>query len=246
VGFLDWFARVSLTTMASKAIDLGGREIASGTPVYVKEGYPVPSFFAAKITNPDENAAPQVATNAFIGPVYPTRLIGIGSTLTLHQDVTFDILGEYQGGGHNANWVGYQNAIRFMWYPCYEIQKKMVADVAAGRPLGTSLDGYSALERGQCAYSVATGRNSDYWIQSTNFFKIRSASLSYRLPPRFTYKANSAMLVFAGRNLWKSTKYNGLDPELRDASDAGASLSRREYYVMPVPKQFMFSVRATF
>jgi hypothetical protein len=33
---------------------------------------------------------------------------------------------------------------------------------------------------------------------------------------------------------------------LRDASDAGATLSRREYYVMPASKQYFLSIRATF
>ena len=244
---VEWVARVSLTTMASKAIDLGGRNIASGTPVYVREGYPVPSFFAAKVTNPDADAAPIVASDAFIGPVYPTRLIGLGTTLTLRRDLTFDILGEYQGGAYNANWIGYQNTIRFMWYPCYAIQKKM----AAGQPL----DGYSARERAKCAYAAAPAsgaqpagccRNSDFWIQKTDFFKIRSASLSYRLPQRYTPRAKSAMVVLTGRNLWKSTKYDGIDPELRDATDAGSTLSRREYYVLPPAKQFLFSVRATY
>ena len=132
-----------------------------------------------------------------------------------------------------------------MWYPCYAIQKKMAADVAAAQPFGTSLNGFSAQDRGRCAYD-AVNRNSDYWIQSTNFFKIRTASLSYKLPPKYTYRAKSATLVLAGRNLYKSTKYNGLDPELRDANDAGATLSRREYYVMPAPAQFLVSLRTTF
>ena len=243
----EWFQRVSYTAMKSEAIDLGGRSIASGTPVYVREGYPVPSFFATKILNPDANANPILQPDAFLGAVYPTHLIGISSTLTLRQNLSFDILGEYQGGGHNANWIGYQNSIRFMWYPCYAIQKQMAADAAAVpvRPFGTSLGGFSALDRGRCAYD-AVNRSSDFWIQSTNFFKIRTASLSYKLPAKYTYRAKSATLVVAGRNLYKSTKYNGLDPELRDASDAGGTLSRREYYVMPPAKQFLVSLRTTF
>jgi len=108
-----------------------------------------------------------------------------------------------------------------------------------------SLDGYTAVERGQCSFATAT-RNSDFWIQSTRFFKIRSASVSYKLPERFTPRVKSATIVLAGRNLWKSTKYNGLDPELRDASDAGTTLSRREYYQLPPYKQFLLSIRTSF
>jgi hypothetical protein len=66
------------------------------------------------------------------------------------------------------------------------------------------------------------------------------------MPQRFTPRAKAATLVLSGRNLWKSTKYNGIDPELRDATDAGTTLSRREYYVLPPAMQFLLSVRATY
>ena len=36
------------------------------------------------------------------------------------------------------------------------------------------------------------------------------------------------------------------DPELRDASDQGASLARREYYQLPPAKQFLASMRVLF
>jgi hypothetical protein len=56
----------------------------------------------------------------------------------------------------------------------------------------------------------------------------------------------TATLILSGRNLWKSTKYNGLDPELRDATDAGNTLSRREYYQLPPYRQFILSLRTSF
>jgi TonB-linked SusC/RagA family outer membrane protein len=234
---VEWSGRISYTAMASKAIDLGGRIISSGVPVYVREGYPVGSFFAAKMRNTGANEDPVVDLDQFIGPVYPTHILGINTSLRLYENLNFDVLGEYQGGAYNANWVGYQNAIRQVWYPCYEIQAKMLANA--------SLDGYSAIERGRCAYDAAR-RNSDFWIQPTRFFKIRTASVSYRLPERLTPRLKGATLALSGRNLWKSTKYNGLDPELRDAADAGNTLSRREYYQLPPYRQFILSVRTSF
>jgi hypothetical protein len=155
----------------------------------------------------------------------------------LFQNLNFDVLGEYQGGAYNANWVGYQNTIRQVWYPCYGIQQLMLANA--------SLAGHTALERGRCAFAPAT-RNSDYWIQPTRFFKLRSASVSYKLPERLTPRVKTATLILSGRNLWKSTKYNGLDPELRDATDAGNTLSRREYYQLPPYRQFILSLRTSF
>ena len=76
--------------------------------------------------------------------------------------------------------------------------------------------------------------------------KLRSVSLSYEVPARFVRGARSATLVLSGRNLWKWTKYDGADPEANDASDAGTSLGRREYYQLPPYKSVLFSIRATF
>ena len=71
-------------------------------------------------------------------------------------------------------------------------------------------------------------------------------SASYNIPPRFVRGAKNTTLIVSGRNLWKSTKYDGADPEANDASDAGSSLGRREYYQLPPYRSFMVSVRTTF
>jgi outer membrane receptor protein involved in Fe transport len=113
----EWSGRVSWSGMWSRAVDLGGRDISVGLGARVKEGYPVPTVFGARITNPDANADPIVALDSPIGSVYPTHILGLSSTLTFLRDFTFDVLGEFQHGGHLQNWIGYQNAIRFMWYP---------------------------------------------------------------------------------------------------------------------------------
>jgi outer membrane receptor protein involved in Fe transport len=243
----DWSGRVSFTATKSKALDLGDplREISQGSSQYVLRGQPVPVFRGSVITNPNAIAEPNVAPNTIIGPVYPTRLVGLSTTLRFRDMLTFDILGEYQGGMYLNNWVGYQNALRLVWYPCYDVQRKLTAAAQPGADANAILAGVTALQRGRCAVD-RTKANSDYWIEKTNFFKIRSASLSYRLPERFLRGAKSAQLILAGRNLWKSTKYDGLDPELRDASDAGNTLSRREYYQLPPSKQYILSLRATF
>jgi TonB-linked SusC/RagA family outer membrane protein len=241
---LEWSGRISYTAMSSTAVDLGGRTIAMGSAVYVREGYPVPSYFGARVTNPDEIAEPIIEQNAFLGNAYPNRLLGLSTTLRLFKDVALDVLGEYQGGGMLGNWVGYQNENRNVWYPCYDAQRRMRG--AASSPANAALlNEVTALQRAKCSVDRAK-QNSDYWIQSTTFFKIRSASVSWRLPARLVPRASSATLVLAGRNLYKSTRYDGLDPELRDASDQGASLARREYYQLPPSQQFLVSMRVLF
>ena len=239
---VEWSGRVSYTKMSNQAVDLGRRNIAMGSSVYVREGYPVPSYFGNRVTNPDAIADPIIATDAFLGNAYANRLIGITSSLRVFKDFVFDVVGEYQGGGMLGNFVGYQNGNRGVWYPCYDTQKKIRAANAGD---ATALNDVTALQRAKCAIDP-TKISSDYWVQSTDFFKIRSASLSWKLPANLVPRTSSATLVLAGKNLWKSTNYDGLDPELRDATDQGASLARREYYVFPPSKQFLLSMRVLF
>jgi hypothetical protein len=176
-----------------------------------------------------------VQADQYLGSAYADHLVGVNTNVRFLKDFTFDILGEYQGGGMLGNFVGFQNGQRNVWYPCYAAQQAMRAGTA-------DANGITALQRAKCAYTTGPGSGtpqSDYWVQSTNFFKIRSASLS------------SATLTLAGRNLWKSTNYDGLDPELRDAADAVTStgtisLARREYYQLPPSKQFLLSARLLF
>ena len=249
---VSWNGRVSITSLASNTIDVGGVPIATGLGSYVREGYPVPAIFGYKITNPDAIADPVVKADQYLGSVYPTHITSLGTTFTFWQNLTLDVLGEFQMGGHLANWIGYQGEVRNMWQPCYAIQTKLRAYNGADGKKGTAddvlgaLDGVTALERGRCAVD-ATVRNSDFWIAKTDFFKLRSVSLAYQIPPRYLRgTARRATFTLSGRNLYKSTKYDGADPEANDASDAGSGLGRREYYQLPPFKTFMATLRLTF
>ncbi|CAA9301926.1 MAG: hypothetical protein AVDCRST_MAG11-895 [uncultured Gemmatimonadaceae bacterium] len=238
----EWSGRVSYTALSNEALDLGGRNISMGSSVYVREGYAIPSYFGLKVTNPDEFAEPIVEQDAYLGNAYANRLVGISSTVRLFKAVSLDVLGEYQGGGLLGNFIGYQNATRGVWYPCYDTQQAIRA-AAAGD--ASALANVTALDRAKCAIDP-TKFNSDYWVQSADFFKIRSASVAWTLPANLVPRTSSATLVLSGRNLWRSTDYDGLDPELRDATDQGASLARREYYQIPPSRQFLASMRVVF
>jgi TonB-dependent starch-binding outer membrane protein SusC len=249
---VNWSGRVSLTSLASNTIDVGGVPIATGLGSYVREGYPVPGLFGYTITNPDAIADPIVKSDQYLGSLYPTHITSIGTTLTFWQNLTLDVLGEFQAGGHLANWIGYQGEVRNMWQPCYAVQAQLRAYNGADGKKGTAddvltaLDGVNARDRGRCAID-ATVRNSDFWIAKTDFFKLRSVSLAYQIPARYLRgTAHAATFTLSGRNLYKSTKYDGADPEANDASDAGTGLGRREYYQLPPFKTYMATLRLTF
>jgi TonB-dependent SusC/RagA subfamily outer membrane receptor len=237
----DWRARINYTKLESEAVDLGDEEVivlSSGTFTEVRKGYPVPSLFARKVTNPDAIAAPQFTeAPEFVGPTWPDQIIGLGTTLTLWERLSLDVLGEFQAGGYNTNFVGYQNALRGNWRPCYDTQKKLIA---ASRGDQSALNGITALERARCAID-RTEQFSDWWIEPIDFFRLRYATLSYRIPPNFLRGMQNATLTLAGRNLFYSSDYSGLDPESADQQDS--QVGRREYYVLPQLRSFSIALR---
>jgi len=238
----DWRARINFTSIDGKATDLGGEpSIAIGDRTEVRVGHPVPSFFATKVLNPNEFAEPILTDSAiFIGSTFPEKIIGVGSTITFLNNFRLDALGEFQRGGHNINYIGYQNALRGVWRACIPVQKKIIAAMDGD---ATALNDVTAMERARCAVD-RTKQNSDYWLESTDFFKLRHVSLTYTLPTRWLRGLSSASLTVAGRNLWTSTDYSGLDPESADQTDD--TFARREYYQLPALRSFTTSLRLSF
>jgi hypothetical protein len=143
-------------------------------------------------------------------------------------------------GGHMINANGYQNGRRGAWFPCYEIQQKYVS--LATNP--TAYDDVKAIDRARCALNGGrVAPTYDAWIESTDFFKLRTVSITYELPPNLVPGTRTASVQLAGRNLWTATDYSGSDPEL---DDYRTSLSRRDYYVLPTYRSFLAAVRVSF
>ena len=113
---------------------------------------------------------------------------------------------------------------------------------APNRPW-SALAGFTAMQRAQCTLS-GTQRDYSLWVESADFFKLRSVSVTWDVPTRYVPGARSASLSLMGRNLFTSTKYSGTDPEVADQRDN--TFSRRDYYVFPSYRTFVASVRLGF
>jgi TonB-dependent starch-binding outer membrane protein SusC len=77
------------------------------------------------------------------------------------------------------------------------------------------------------------GTNSDWYLESSNYLRLKNITLSYNLPASIMSKwgTNSSMRVFvSGENLLTLTKYSGLDPEV-----GGIGLDMANY---PVARTF--------
>ncbi|MEJ2539911.1 MAG: SusC/RagA family TonB-linked outer membrane protein [Gemmatimonadota bacterium] len=244
--------RANLGFNDTEATDLNGQQIGVDNKAGVREGYPVPSYFGAKIMNPDENAEPIIESDQYYGPVNPTRIIGLGATMNIGQSLTFDALVEHQGGHYLPNYTGYQNGRRGVWYPCFEVQDALVAQYNGN---ASAVDGYTASERALCRMNGIGGYNSDFWIESADFWKLRQVALTWQLPSSLVSGfAQRASVTLSGANLFLFTDYTGLDPEVEDFGDrsefgiydGATDYGRREYYNLPAPRTFLLSFRVTF
>lgn len=238
----DWSARLNYTSANSKAGDLGGQVITiqALSDSYVEQGYPAPAYFGYKVTNPNAIANPIVDTNAYLGATFPTQIISPATTLTIGRNLTIDAIGEWQLGGHLLNAVGYQNANLDIWQPCFAVRTKLRA-AAAGD--ASALNDVTALQRARCTI-VGSQRDYSYWVEPADFFKFRSITITYAIPPRFARGMRNASISLSGTNLWTSTKYTGTDPEVADQSTD--TFSRRDYYVFPTFRTFTATLRFGF
>jgi outer membrane receptor protein involved in Fe transport len=236
---VDWSVGGGLSTNFSKVLDTGDAgDIYLGWRNEAREGFPLPSFFHDRAVNPDE--IPEDPTDIemeeqFIGPTYPTHTMNLNTSVTLWDDLSMEVVGEGQFGHVLSSGTAYQNVRRGEWPTCNDIQ----AQIDQGD--------YSGLTAGEIANCDPVQTTYGQWTRSADFFKIRSASISYRLPADWLPSGvRNALLKFEGRNLLTITDYPGLDPEAFEDGARDFAIYRQEYYNMPPLRSFTFTFRTSF
>ena len=232
---LAWDFGVRYATNNSKVLDLGGLEsINLGWRNYVRPGLALPTFCHDRVQNPDELGAAPVYEEECLGSTTPTKTLGLNTSFTVADRVTFTMLGEGQFGHWLSSGVAYQNTRRRVWPMCRTILG-MIAD-----------DRTSELTAGQRAYCDPGQTRYGMWTNEADFFKIRSASVAWRIPESILPSAlRSATLRFQGRNLFKWTNFYGIDPEAFE-DGSGENLFRQEYYNLPPFRTFLVSLKVDF
>lgn len=239
----NWQARFNVTKVNSEAGDLNGQTITISAVQrsYVKQGLPVPAYIGKVVTNANAFADPVIQDNVPLGAEYPTLIMSPSTTIKLFRRISIDALGEWQRGGHLLNATGYQNSGQGVWQPCYAAQAAIKA-AKAGDP--TALNGIDAMQRAKCSQD-ANVRDYAFWVEPSDFFRLRSVSLTYDIPTHWVPgRARSASFTIAGTNLFTSTNYDGVDPEVTDQGDN--TFSRREYYNFPSYRTFLATLRVGF
>jgi len=83
-------------------------------------------------------------------------------------------------------------------------------------------------------------RVSDRFLESGDYLRLKSITIGYTLPKKYTKKAlmDEVRFSFSGQNLYTLTRYTGLDPEV-----GGSGIDSNVY---PLTRNFTFGLNITF
>jgi hypothetical protein len=98
-------------------------------------------------------------------------------------------------------------------------------------------------------YWTNYANNSSNFIQSVNWVKLRSLSLSYDFSGMINNKKviKDLSLTAVGTNLFTWTNYRGMDPEVSAAGGTGGSGSQGiDYLGVPAVASFTLGLNVTF
>jgi hypothetical protein len=85
------------------------------------------------------------------------------------------------------------------------------------------------------ARAVSGRQGTAAWIEDASFVRLRELSVAWAIPPSWAERigARSSSVVVAGRNLFTSTGYTGLNPE--GAYLGQTPIAQQDVLTLPVP-----------
>jgi hypothetical protein len=211
----------------------------------IQLGLPLRIQWDAILQNPGEVGVAPVLEDGMIGRLFPTDIFALTTRLTLWQSLTIDVLGEGQFGHVRPVGHAYQNMRRTSaTNPVWPYCSPILAQWESVPGPNTNRIANSGLTTDQIAQCHLTYSDQGMWTWDADFIKLRSATVSWRLPEDWVPGARNVLLSMQGKNLFTSTDYVGLDPE---AGDNGISDNTpNDYYTFGPPRALILGVTVSF
>lgn len=259
---VQWDATIAASTTRNRVEDLGESSepiiFNSGSVQRHTEGYPLGAFFAFVPTGNDLNGdgmlsrancpdqptytapdgsvpACEVTLSAeeeYLGTPFPTKELGLTTSLTLFNNLRLSGQLDYKGGHHQYNYTNY--------FRCAGVQNCEDVQVA-GAPLDA-----------QAAYFGALMGTFAGYVEEADFVKLRELAVTYTVPERLTerFGGGGLSVTLAGRNLATWTKYSGFDPEVNSlgyaGTAAGGDFYQQDFLTIPPVRQWSARFNFTF
>ena len=260
---VEWSVTAQYTTNDSKITDLGplqdlGNALTLNWPMFIRfDDVLITCDNKGRRPNADGSAAEVPTTcwdpNAFydagnrprledrmIWRLYPTDIVSLGTRVTLWQSLTIDLLGEGQYGFVKNPGYAYQTMRRNQLdNPVWPICAPILDEWNNGDR--------SSLTNQQVIECIPAHSDHGVWAKrggKGDFFKLRSATLRWRLPENLVPMARDVQLTLQGKNLLTFTDYIGMDPETSD--NGPTDQTPYDYYITAPPRIFIFGVTVNF
>jgi TonB-dependent starch-binding outer membrane protein SusC len=248
-----WNALLNIGTNKNEVTNLeDGAPLQVQWRQFIREGYPVGAFFGnrfierdgevglASVLLRDENGELPEGWD-FIGSPIPTRTAQIGSNFTIFNNLTVNVLFDHRGGHYLQS-----STMRWLVDPRREITDGQ----------GVTTPGPVALmcrESDDPVVQANCARNSDLtqadFVYEADFWRLRELAFTYRIPTAFTQDIGlrSASVTFAGRNIWRWQKYEGLEAEANYRGDLSDSAIRNQiFFDTPLPATYTLGLSIQF
>jgi len=240
---LVWEVNASFATNQNELVTFGDapiEEIAFGSFASVqrhREGYPLGGYWAVDVERDGQgnpilddsgNAIVDFDNEIYMGPILPTREIGISNTVTLLGNLQLYAHVDHKGG--NNAWCAICSVRSRLDDNHWEVNDPDAPPEQ--RAVWTSLQTLTH-------------------IWPADFVKLRELSASYTLPSAWAsqVRAERLSLTVSGRDLWMWTRYTPYrgekaDPEVQFF--AGQGFSTLDYGSTPMTRRLTASIRVQF
>ena len=246
----SWNASVNMGYNKNEVTGLGenGQPISGGNIGYIFAspitrtyvGHPVASFYGYKVDKIDQNGKFIFQDVNKDGKIDDNDKTYIGSGLP---DLTYGLtLGvEYKGFDFGAFVYGSSgNKI-------YDATVRLDASYS-NRPVSYLDPGAPANVLGNGGTGTSQTQVSDYYVKDASFAKLKTITLGYSLSQSLLNHIHLSRVRFyvTGQNLFVSTKYKGIDPEIGQASSASTLDVGIDRGFYPQPVMVLFGLQVKF
>lgn len=201
-----------------------------------RTGAPLPALFGRKVTNIDSVGQLPIYTaqDTFLyGPSRPPHEASVGTAVTVFNRLTFEAFGVAQWGHVLYDDMAQELAEIGLWPECQVIDARVRAADFADIPTRMIA---------KCARPYV--ENED-WFEKANYFRLQSATMSYRLPERLLrFGLTGATVQFQATNLFTITNFSGLYPDAL-LYPLGQT-ARGNGYLIPPARTYTLNVRMNF
>jgi TonB-dependent starch-binding outer membrane protein SusC len=261
-GGFGWNALLNYSTNHNNIVSLGG-----GAPIqlqwlqWMREGYPVGSFFGDHIIERNGQvgwASALLERDAqgnlpqgwdYLGQPLPTRQIQVGSNFTFGPRIALNVLFDHKGGHMN-----HDHSMRWLM----QTARRVTEGEGPGQTQGVTTAGHTSLRCRQLMENdpvvnrictQASALTHGHFAFPADFWRMREVTLTYRMPDQWVsrFGVGGTTVSLAGRNLFRWTDYPGLDPEgmyRNDLSDS--ALRAHNFFDTPLPRQIVFGISTSF